>query len=60
MTSTLDWMARRIAEIEQAAVEKERERIVKLLGDFWCGEPACTKHPVRMDWVIDAIKKENK
>lgn len=31
MTSTLDWMAKRISEIEQAAAEKERERIIKLL-----------------------------
>ena len=38
----------------------ERKRILQLLDSFWCGEPACEKHPVRMDWVIDAIKKENK
>ena len=37
---------------------RERERIIKLLASFWCGEPACTKHPVRMDWVIAAIKGE--
>lgn len=40
--------------------KSEQQRIVKLLGDFWCGEPACTKHPVRMDWVIAAIQGENK
>lgn len=33
MTSTLDWMAKRITEIEQAATDKERERILKLLYD---------------------------
>lgn len=42
------------------AAKQERERILKLLGGFWCGEPACPKHPVRMDWVIAAIKGENK
>lgn len=41
-------------------VVQERKRIIKLLGDFWCGEPACKDHPVRMDWVIDAIKKDTK
>jgi hypothetical protein len=45
--------------IVEAAVIAERERIVKLLGKFWCGEPECTKHPVRMDWVIAAIREEN-
>lgn len=44
--------------IVEAAVTAERERIIELLGKFWCGEPACTKHPVRMDWVINAIKGE--
>ena len=39
---------------------EERERIIKLLDQFWCQEIACSKHPVRMDWVIAAIKEENK
>lgn len=39
---------------------REQERIIKLLASFWCGEPACTKHPVRMDWVIAGIKGEQK
>lgn len=38
----------------------EQDRIIKLLADFWCGEPACSKHPIRMDWVIAAIKGEIK
>lgn len=31
MTGTVDWMAQRITEIEQAAAEKERKRIIDLL-----------------------------
>lgn len=38
----------------------EQERIIKLLASYWCGEPGCDIHPVRMDWVISAIKGENK
>ena len=39
---------------------EEQERVIKLLDQFWCQEIACSKHPVRMDWVIAAIKGENK
>lgn len=42
----------------EQGVVAERERIIKLLASYWCGEPACTKHPVRMDWVIAGIKGE--
>ena len=53
----LGWALAKAAELATVA---ECERIIKLLGSFWCGEPACTKHPVRMDWVIAAIQGENK
>lgn len=45
-------------EAFEKGVAFERERIIKLLDKFWCQEIACTKHPVRMDWVIAAIKGE--
>ena len=49
-----------IAEAEKQGiglgVERERERIIKLLKDYWCGEAPCDKHPVRMDWIIAAIQ----
>ena len=44
------------AQYEQFIIERERERIIKLLKDYWCGEAPCDKHPVRMDWIIAAIQ----
>ena len=31
MTGTVDWISKRITELEQAAAEKERERIIQVL-----------------------------
>lgn len=45
-----------VTEIEA----QERERIIKLLKDFWCGESNCTKHPIQMESVIAAIKGATK
>ena len=36
----------------------EQSRIIQLLGRFWCGDPACNEHPIRMDRIIEAIKGE--
>ena len=55
---TMEIKVRPSVRIDAAKIE--RERILELLNGFWCGEPACSKHPVRMDWVIAAIKGENK
>lgn len=70
MTSTLDWMAQRIGEIEQAAVEKERERIIKILEDkqyfagflLWFAQqnPSAEDALAAKDTVIALIKGENK
>jgi hypothetical protein len=48
------------AEMARIVTAQERERIIKLLDQFWCQEIACIQHPVRMDWVIAAIKGKNK
>jgi hypothetical protein len=47
-----------ISKAMQVGREQEQERVIKLLDQFWCQEIACSKHPVRMDWVIAAIKGE--
>jgi len=46
-------------KVVEMATKRERARILDLIRGFWCGEPECPKHPIRMDWVIAAIKGEN-
>lgn len=59
MTSTLDWMAQRISEIEQAAAEKERERIIKLLEADKCEVVNCTCGTT-IKYIVALIKRKNK
>lgn len=64
MTNTVDWMARRITEIEQAAAEKERERIIKVLeAERWelpNGIPAGGEIYLPIEQAIALIKGEQK
>lgn len=56
MTGTLDWMAQRITEIEHAAAEKERERIIKLLEGIAFGKHQAVME--KLDNLIALIKGE--
>ena len=49
--------ARVRAALIKKGIEAERQRILAVLDKFWCQEIACSKHPVRMDWIIKAIKE---
>jgi hypothetical protein len=35
---------------------KERERILRLIRTYWCGQPFCEKHMVDMEALIEAIQ----
>lgn len=39
--------------------KRERKRILRLISDYWCGEPNCKKHGTDWEDFIKAIE-ENK
>ena len=59
MTSTLDWMARRIDEIEKTATKRERDRIIKLIEADKCEVVNCTCG-TSIKYIVALIKGENK
>lgn len=40
----------------KTGVERERSRILRLIPDYWCGQPNCTKHGTNWEDFIKAIK----
>lgn len=39
-----------------AGREKERKRILRLINDYWCGEPNCKQHGTDWEDFIKAIE----
>ena len=42
------------------ATAAERKRILRLIPDYWCGEPNCTQHGTDWEDFIKEIEDGNK